>query len=158
MSRGRRPQSTERLPERNENSGRLEARQSKAVANDGDGNRIELERSEVTAWMGALPHPDDLEQYNRIINNGAERLMVMLEKEQSHRHELDKHAVPENFRVFRRGQLLGASLSFVAVITAAILHYLGGSAIVSTAILSVPVLAVAKALVDSIKNHSNPKD
>lgn len=43
--------------------------------------------------IGPLPDPDTLEQYSAIIDNGAERIMVMAEKQQDHRISLEKRVV-----------------------------------------------------------------
>lgn len=41
-------------------------------------------------WQGPLPPPGALEQFDRIIPNGAERIMVMCEKEQAARLGIEK--------------------------------------------------------------------
>src|SRR4051812_26805834 len=38
---------------------------------------------------GPLPRPADLEAYGRVIPNGAERLMSLVEREQAHRFTID---------------------------------------------------------------------
>jgi uncharacterized membrane protein len=39
---------------------------------------------------GPLPSPETLEEYSRLINNGAERIMVMAEKQSAHRMTLQR--------------------------------------------------------------------
>jgi uncharacterized membrane protein len=47
-------------------------------------------------YAGVLPKASELEKYNKIIPNGAERIMVMAEKQQAHRHELEKNYVKQS--------------------------------------------------------------
>jgi uncharacterized membrane protein len=42
---------------------------------------------------GPLPDSHTLEEYNRIIPNGAERIMTVFEKQSDHRMELEKKVV-----------------------------------------------------------------
>lgn len=65
----------------------------------------------VKSHRGPLPDPETLEKYNGIIENGAERLMRIVEKEQEHRHELDKRMVTAEIRFGTRGQLIAAVLA-----------------------------------------------
>ena len=58
---------------------------------------------------GPLPPPSELEKIDQIIPGGADRLLRMAEKEQTHRIEDAK-----------RGQYLGWSLAAGAVIAAAV--------------------------------------
>lgn len=125
---------------------------SRVEASDADGNRLEVERQSFEAWAGALPRPEDLEKFSEIIPNGAERIMRLTENEQEHRITMEKAALPENFRAQRRGQYLGWTLSLSSIAAAGVSSFLGAHPSVSIAMLSVPVLAVAKALVDSFRD------
>jgi uncharacterized membrane protein len=44
-------------------------------------------------YSGPLPPPQMLEQYNKVVPNGAERIMAMAEKQLDHRHELESVVV-----------------------------------------------------------------
>jgi uncharacterized membrane protein len=48
-----------------------------------------------------------LEQYNNVVPNGAERLMCMAEKQQDHRHGLERRVVHSNTFDQRLGLVLG---------------------------------------------------
>lgn len=72
---------------------------------------IDVVRMEV--FSGPLPHPRHLEDYDRIVPGGAERIFAMTEK-----------VVESNIRISERGQrydhfyrLLGMGLGFVALLT-----------------------------------------
>lgn len=99
------------------------------------------ETSVVAAgWAGPLPPPGALAQFNEIIPNGAERIMAMTEKEQAHRHKMD-----------REGRRLGSVLLVVCLVMAAWCAYIGADWRVSLAFLSIPVLSVISRLFPSGK-------
>lgn len=99
------------------------------------------ETSVVAAgWAGPLPPPGALAQFNEIIPDGAERIMVMTEKEQAHRHKMD-----------RQGRLFGSALLLVCLALAAWCAYLGADWRIPLAFLSIPVLSVISRLFPSDK-------
>src|SRR5882762_6785714 len=87
-------------------------------------------------WSGPLPPPAELEKIDQIIPGGADRLLRMAEKEQSHRIEDAK-----------RGQYLGWSLAAGAVIAAAVVSLCHGPWQVSVALVGIPVLGAVQALI-----------
>jgi len=60
---------------------------------------------------GPLPDAETLEQYNRIIPNGAERIMQLVEREAAHRHEQHSRIVTCELKVTKRGQLFALCLT-----------------------------------------------
>ena len=60
-------------------------------------------------YSGPLPPPQALEQYNNIIPNGAERIMVMAENQSEHRRNLETKALSTD----SRNSLLGIICAFV---------------------------------------------
>src|SRR2546422_641931 len=44
-------------------------------------------RQETASFSGPIPHPSVLEQYNRVIPNGADRIMHLAEEEAIHRRK-----------------------------------------------------------------------
>jgi len=77
---------------------------------------------------------------DQIIPGGADRLLRMAEKEQSHRIEDAK-----------RGQYLGWSLAAGAVIAAALVSLCRGPWQVSVALVGIPVLGAVQALIQGRK-------
>ncbi|MGC2402382.1 MAG: DUF2335 domain-containing protein, partial [Acidobacteriaceae bacterium] len=59
---------------------------------------------------GPLPDPETLEGYARLIPNGAERLLKLVENEAAHRHAQEAILVSTNARLSLRGQLISAGL------------------------------------------------
>jgi uncharacterized membrane protein len=46
--------------------------------------------AEVQQWSGPMPAPESLAKYEDIIPGSAERILVMAEKEQGHRHDMEE--------------------------------------------------------------------
>jgi uncharacterized membrane protein len=102
------------------------------------------------SWEAPIPPPALLENYNNVVENGAERIMRMAEKAQDSDIEMGR-AVLE---VHKRGQGLGAAISILALVLASALGafglYLNAPTpfyLLPAALVSVPVFAVIKALV-----------
>ena len=119
-------------------------------------------------WSGPLPPPAELEQIDRIIPGGADRLLRMaetkLEKEldlaetklEKELKELDMAEKERPHRVedTKRGQYLGWSLAMGAVITAAVVSLCHGAWQVSVALVGIPVLGAVQALIQGRKEKS----
>lgn len=61
-------------------------------------------------WSGPLPAPEQLKQFDAIVEHGAERIMTMAEQEAAHRRNQESVALHAD----SRGQLLG-QLSAIVV-------------------------------------------
>jgi uncharacterized membrane protein len=101
-------------------------------------------------WQGPIPPPAIIQQYNQAVENGAERIMRMAEKAQDAEIAMGQAWIAEN----RRGQLLGATVSMLALALAAALGAWGLYAnahlafyVLPAALVSVPVFAVVRAIV-----------
>lgn len=101
----------------------------------------------VQQWSGPLPAPADLEKFNQLIPNGAERILAMAEREQAHRIEYERLGLPATIRESRRGQILGSIISLAAVLGAVIAAVIGAPWQVPVALVGVPVLGLVKAIV-----------
>ncbi|AOZ99605.1 DUF2335 domain-containing protein [Flavobacterium commune] len=64
---------------------------------------------------GPLPDPETLTQYNQIITDGANRIMLMAEKQQNHRIELEKQAVTSQLSQSKKGQIFGFIITLLIV-------------------------------------------
>ncbi|MEZ5006959.1 MAG: DUF2335 domain-containing protein [Chitinophagales bacterium] len=92
------------------------------------------------SFSGPLPPPRMLKEYNNVIENGAERIMVMAEKQGEHRRSLESHAVTEQLRQSRYGQIFGFIIALLLIGVSTVLGLsgqpvlagvLGGSTLVS---------------------------
>lgn len=54
---------------------------------------------------GPIPSSEEMERYNLIIPDGANRIVAMAEKEQAHRIEMDKTMAPHDIKQNRQGQI-----------------------------------------------------
>jgi uncharacterized membrane protein len=69
----------------------------------------------MQAFSGPLPPPAILAEYNDVVENGAERILVMAEKQQEHRHGIESRVVRSN----TSDQRLGLVLGFVVMMSVA---------------------------------------
>lgn|GEM_PF-2006771 len=88
---------------------------------------------------GPLPHPDTVEGYGRVINNGAERVMLMAEKEQAARLEDRAIIRDRSLNQSRNGQIFGFVLCMTAI--------LGGIYLSANGMATAGVVAIIGALV-----------
>jgi len=100
-------------------------------------------------WSGPLPHPEALSQFNDIVPNGAERIFRMAEEQQASRIHIESTGLHAAIAEAKRGQLLGASISIVALACATGSIYLGAHWSVSAMLIGVPIMSLTKAIVDS---------
>ncbi len=70
---------------------------------------VQIQRS------GPLPDPAELEGCNRVIPNGAERIIKMAELQTSHRMEIEKHVVFSQQSQAVRGQYFGLLAVLISV-------------------------------------------
>jgi uncharacterized membrane protein len=89
--------------------------------------QVEVRRIVTTAmsFQGPLPPPEILAQYGEIIPHGAERLMVLLEKQTDHRISIESRLVEARVSTTSNGQRIAAGLSVFFGLVAAFLGYTG---------------------------------
>jgi uncharacterized membrane protein len=69
-----------------------------------------------TSWRSPIPPPDILKGYNEEIPNGAERILIMAEKQSAHRMDIEKKAIPEDQVQSSKGQLFGFILALTFLV------------------------------------------
>lgn len=77
------------------------------------------------SFQGPLPPPEILAHYGQIIPNGAERLMVLLEKQTDHRISVESRLVDARISTTSKGQNIAAGLSVFFGLIAVALGYTG---------------------------------
>jgi|GEM_PF-707143 len=109
-----------------------------------DGTKLEIvaHRESKTIHMGPLPPPDMLREYDSVFNNGAERVVVMAEKEQAHRHQWEKDDLGLATKEILRGQGFGFIVLLVAI-GAAIYFANNGNNIAAGLFLTATVIGAA---------------
>lgn len=94
-------------------------------------------------WSGALPHPRDLEEYNRLIPNAGERFMQVYEAETiapSKRADQEANAEVRNAAIDRTAALVALG-GFVGLST---MFFLIGNNIAGALFLAPPVLGLIR--------------
>ncbi|HQK41836.1 MAG TPA: DUF2335 domain-containing protein [bacterium] len=88
-----------------------------------------LSIGKASSFSGPIPPPELLKGYNEVVKDGAERIVVMAEKQSNHRMQLEDHAIKEELKQSRLGQVFGFILGIVGLVLAAILAILDHEAI-----------------------------
>jgi uncharacterized membrane protein len=70
----------------------------------------------VSIRSGPLPPSEELAAYNKLIPNGADRVMAMAEKQQDHRIEIEKVAVTSQQNQGERGQIFALIIAVIAIL------------------------------------------
>ena len=111
----------------------------------------------VQVWQGQYPPPDALERYEALSPGAFDRMMRMAEQLQAAQIENSRRALEYTRSDSRRAHWLGWATTVLAMGGALCSLWLGNGWVAS-AFLSVPVMAVARALIESGKRerHSSP--
>ena len=84
------------------------------------GKILSIISSQLTAtfksYVGPIPSPENLKQYNDLLPGTAERLISMAERQSAHRIELEKKVISRQLEESTRGQYFGliVALCFLA--------------------------------------------
>src|SRR2546430_17026274 len=70
----------------------------------------------IQSFSGPLPPPEVLARYNDCIPEGAKRIMGMAEKQQEHRHRIERRVVDWNTLDQRIGLFLGFILALAMAV------------------------------------------
>jgi uncharacterized membrane protein len=133
-------------------------------------------RTEVEV-SGPLPSPATLEGYDRVLPGAAERIMLLAERESSHRQSMDQQAIQADIQAQKAqldlakkqlsasqisdmlGQIFGLAISAGAISGSVYLAIQGHTA-AAVALMSLPVAAIVQAFRGkaSKKTEPNQKD
>lgn len=83
-----------------------------------EGKRNELKSAlalsfKATYYRGQLPHPDILERFDELIENGAERIFSKFENQSDHRREIESKVINAQIKESSRGQTYGLVIGLV---------------------------------------------
>jgi uncharacterized membrane protein len=79
----------------------------------------------MAQYSGPLPPPNILKDYNEVVSNGAERIMVMAEEQSKHRRALETKALHTDSRNSLLGVIFAFLLGITTVVTGAIVAIKG---------------------------------
>lgn len=99
------------------------ARQRSAATSSnvaGRGGTTELQHVEVSQqlWAGPLPHPDELERYERLIPGFSERAMAQWEGQSAHRQRMESAIVLGSVHAQSVGQRMAFVIGIVGLLVA----------------------------------------
>jgi len=81
---------------------------------------------EATYYKGPLPHPDILERFDELVENGAERIFSKFEKQSDHRRDIETKVINAQIKESSRGQtfglIIGLAFGIMAFIAALLDH------------------------------------
>jgi uncharacterized membrane protein len=98
-----------------------------------------------------LPPPATLQQFDAVVDNGAERIFTMAEAEQAHRHALERSQISDERRILQTGQLAGLCVSVLSIGGAIVTALHGAHWSVSVALVSVPMASIVRAFLATRK-------
>lgn len=96
----------------------------------------------IEHYSGPLPPPETLRQYDEIVPDGAERIMAMAEREQTHRHHMNRRE--ESRAILGVFSSLGIVITFAGVASLALSL---GYAVEAAAILGTTLVAIVGAFI-----------
>lgn len=113
-----------------------------------------MQQQAVQLWQSPYPPPDAMTVYEGLHSGAMDRILKLAEQGQSAQIDDVKESRRFTYNERRRGQALGALTTIIALGLAAFIA--DKSPVIAGLMLGVPVLAVAKALIDGHKQHPPP--
>ena len=119
--------------------------------------QLGMRRSQLQIWQGQFPPPEAVERYEAVLPGAFARIMEMAEAAQA--AQIRQAALTNQYIQWdvRRSHFLGAGVSVLAMGFAIWAIYLHAEW-VSALFLSLPVMAVAKALIGSNSTNTSKPD
>jgi len=115
---------------------------------------IQTTQQTVQVWQGQYPPPDALERYEALLPGAFDRMMRMAEQLQAAQIQISQQALQYARADTRRAHWLGWVVAILAMGGA--LYALQLNPWVASLFLGIPVMAVAKALIESTTRNSLP--
>jgi uncharacterized membrane protein len=105
-------------------------------------------------WQGPYPPPEAVERYDKVHPGAFARILTMAENMQAAQIEQSKIALQNAHSDIRRAHWLGFCVGALALIGAVVIG-LWGNVWLAAAFLAVPVMGLAKALVESTRQRGS---
>ncbi|NJL82048.1 MAG: DUF2335 domain-containing protein [Chloroflexaceae bacterium] len=91
-----------------------------------------VQKVESLSFVGPIPPPALLEQYNRVQPDAANRIIAMAEREEEHRHKMQEKLINAEIADRRQGrsekrvgQIFGFSIGTIAIVAGSIVAVMG---------------------------------
>lgn len=104
----------------------------KATQANGLGRTVIETQLQVTRHSGPLPPPEVIEAYEKVSPGAAATIIAMAEREQAHRHDMEKTALNGAIERDKRGQRIGGIAVILALLVAFVLGYFGHTGLAGT--------------------------
>ena len=101
-------------------------------------------------WQGQFPPPDAVERYEAVLPGAFDRIIGMAERQQAATIVQVTEANKYRHADVKRAHYLGAAVTVAALGCSLVAYHMGSTAL-AVAFLSVPVLSVGKAILDSVR-------
>lgn len=105
-------------------------------------------------WQGPLPPPESLNQFNAIVDDGAERIFRMAELEQQHRIDSERAALDQNIKASQTeamttqiGVTFGAIISVLSIVACLLSVWMRAHWSVSIALVGLPIMGAIRAMI-----------
>lgn len=122
-------------------------------------NADKSERKEIQALIrqlemsqfhfGPLPPPEQLSKYNEAVSNGAERILIIAEKQAAHRQSLEAKVIDGDIKRSYWGLAAGFSVSVLALSASTFLIYNGhdvaGASIFGASLVTIVIAFISGA-------------
>ena len=93
-----------------------------------------------------MPPPAMLVEYNDAVPNGAERILVMAERQSSHRMEMEAKTLDSDHRLAQTGQWIGLVVVLAVLALAGYMAYIGATT-AAVAVIGIDVVGLAAVFV-----------
>lgn len=110
-----------------------------------------------TSWRGPLPPPDKLKEYNEAVQNGAERILQMAERQAEHRMAMERQVIPEDQRQSRYGQVFALIIALAFLVVSGLLIW-DGHEVSGTILGTVDLVALCTAFIFGRKGQGRDDD
>jgi uncharacterized membrane protein len=117
------------------------------------GGQLSQIQQTIQLWQGQYPPPEAIEHYEKVLPGSFDRMIAMAERLQAAQIDESRRAHDYTHADNRRGQWLGFSAAVTAMFCALAAVWLDNPW-VAAAFVSVPVMGVAKVLVESVRKPS----
>ncbi len=98
----------------------MQKNSSKKPASSSKGNIVSADAKTIAlSYSGRLPPPAMLAEFDRVVENGAERIIRMAEKDQEMTYKLEQRRL----KFFARGQLFGFTIAAIGIVLGTALAY-----------------------------------
>lgn len=105
-------------------------------------------------WAGPLPPPAVLKQYDEVFPGLAGRIVASMEREQEHRHTVDRKLIETHRVAFTRGQWIAATIALVCLVLGFLLGS-NGQSVAAVAFVTGGLGQVVLAFLGSREDLSN---